>query len=111
MTKQQKAERDEAIATLKKQYRMRKGDTVYTILKHVSRSGMRRVLDLYIIRKGEPLRITWSAALALRQPYDRKHEGLVTDACGMDAGFHEVYNLGCVLFGIDGNKPLNQRWL
>ena len=43
MTKAQMAERDEAIANLREI--LKPGDTVYTILRHVSKSGMSRVID------------------------------------------------------------------
>ena len=76
---------------------LKPGDTVYTILKHVSRSGMYRVIDLYVIEDNGPRRITGLAA-DLLGGYDKRHEGARAGGCGMDMGFHLVYNLGRVLF-------------
>jgi len=105
---------------------LKPGDTVYTTLLHCSRSGMMRVIDLRVIRDNEPLRITWSVAQALGYPYNEKHEGLRVDGCGMDMGFHAVYNLGLTLWphgtdkphgtrngepDTDGGYALNHRWL
>ncbi len=89
------------------------GDTVFTVLKHVSRSGMYRVIDLYVIKDNEPLRITHSAGM-LCEGYDRKHEGAKASGCGMDMGFELVYNLGYRLFpdgfGCTGEKcPSNDH--
>jgi len=73
------------------------GDTIYTILKHVSKSGMSRVIDLYVMRDNEPVRISWSASKLL-EGYDERHEGCKAGGCGMDMGFHLVYNLSHALF-------------
>lgn len=73
------------------------GDTVYTVLKHTSRSGMYRVIDLFIMQNNQPFRITgWAAALL--EGYDNRHEGAKAHGCGMDMGFHLVYNLSYTLF-------------
>lgn len=77
---------------------LRPGDTVYTKLVHVSRSGMYRVIDLYIIRDNQPINISWQASLLL-EGYDRRHEGCRASGCGMDMGFALVYNLSRALFG------------
>jgi len=73
------------------------GDTVYTNLKHVSRSGMYRVIDLYVIRNDTPLRLSWSVG-AVCEGYDDRHEGAKASGCGMDMGFHLVYNTSTRLF-------------
>jgi hypothetical protein len=89
--------RQEAINTLKNDFHLVPGDTIYTRLVHVSRSGMYRVIDLYVIRDNVPLRLSWSAAVLL-EGYDRRHEGAKASGCGMDMGFHLVHNLGYALF-------------
>lgn len=73
------------------------GDMIYTKLVHVSRSGMYRVIDCYVIRSNEPRRISWSVA-QLTEGYDRRHEGVKASGCGMDMGFHVVYSLSRTLF-------------
>lgn len=67
--------------------------TVYTKLCHVSKSGMMRVIDTYIVRNNVILRLSWSAAIATGHKYNIKHEGVQADGCGMDMGFHIVYGL------------------
>lgn len=76
---------------------MKPGDTVYTSLLHRSRSGMYRVIDLFVIRDNQPLRISGLAA-DLLEGYDQRHEGCKASGCGMDMGFHLVYNLSRNLF-------------
>jgi hypothetical protein len=73
------------------------GDTVYTKLIHVSRSGMYRVIDLYVIKDNQPIRISGYAS-DLLGGYDSKWEGCKASGCGMDMGFHLVYGLGYHLF-------------
>lgn len=96
MTKAQKAERDEAVRELREM--LKPGDTVYTILRHTSASGMYRALDVHVMRDNEPRRITWKVGKALEVKYDLRREALGVSGCGMDMGFHVVYNLGYVLY-------------
>lgn len=75
------------------------GDTVYTILRHVSRSGMQRVISLVVMVDGQPMDVSWMAARAIGCRFtNEKHYGIVTGGCGMDMGFHLVYSLGSVLW-------------
>lgn len=82
------------------------GATVYTLIRHVSSSGMTRVIDVFVIQTdkhtGEPYlrRFSWSAALALGWTYNRKHEGVKVSGCGMDMAFHLVSSL-CYAVGVD----------
>jgi hypothetical protein len=96
MTKKQLAERDEYRAKLLEM--LKPGDTVYTVLRSVSRSGMYRTLDVYAIQNNEPMRLTWWVATAVEMRYDQKREALGVGGCGMDVGFEVVYNLGAVLW-------------
>lgn len=88
-------EKQEAIEELKKF--IKPGDTVFTVLRHVSRSGMSRAIDLYVMQDNEPWRISWTAAKLL-EGYDKTHEARKAGGCGMDMGFHLVYTLSRILF-------------
>lgn len=117
-------QRDEAREQLRAM--LKPGTTIHTKLNHVSRSGMMRVIDLYVIEDNELRRITWLACKATATTYNEKHEGMRMDGCGMDMGFAAVYNLGRALWpdgtpephstrnGIpdrDGGYALKHRWL
>jgi hypothetical protein len=130
MSKKTYNEREQAIIDLRRY--LRPGTTVYTVLRHVSASGMSRTLDLYVIKKNKPLRLTYSAAKALGYSTD-KNGDLKVSGCGMDMGWNTVYNLSRTMFpkgyvpakagqggrnGEDANKidtdggyALVQRWL
>lgn len=111
MTKAQQSERAESIAQLRKW--LQPGDTLYTILRHVSRSGMQREIGLVIMghRHGESgcsdIHPNYHAARATGSRMG-KRDGLIVGGCGMDMGFHIVYNLSYVLFpdgfGIEGER-------
>lgn len=73
------------------------GDTVYTLLRHVSRSGMYRVISLYVMKDNAPVWLDGYAA-PLLEGYDERHEGCKAGGCGMDMGFHLVYNLSYALY-------------
>lgn len=94
---------------------LKPGDTVYTILRHVSNSGMSRRIDLYIFRDNKPYYLTYWAAEALGEKVNKKG-GIVVGGCGMDMGFHLVYNLSMALFcpdkyDHDSAYALKQEWL
>lgn len=95
MTKSERAERDEALAKLREW--IKPGDTVQTILRHVSRSGMQREISVVINRDGEVFNADYFVGAALGMRWG-KHGGLVTQGCGIDMGFHIVHNLGYALF-------------
>lgn len=84
------------------------GSTVYTVLRHTSSSGMTRHIDLFRILDNTPRCITWLASHALN---DRLHNGggIIVNGCGMDMGFHLVYNLGATLWPNGTDKPHGTR--
>lgn len=97
MSKRQSAkeiEKQEAINTLREW--IKPGDTVYTVLDSVSRSGMSRRIRVVLITPEGPLHPNYSVskALGIRQ----KGAALVVTGCGMDMGFSVVYNLSSVLY-------------
>lgn len=94
MARVSKSDRAEAIARLHEV--LKPGDTVHTVLRHVSRSGMQREIDLYKIENNEPRWLTGYACNALG--WRRKGDHMVLRGCGMDMGFHAVYSLSRVLF-------------
>lgn len=96
MSKKNDAERDEAIARLKEF--VVPGDTVNTILKHASRSGMMRVIQVVIAKDNRIIDITWAVCKACGYTFDRNHGGARVGGCGMDMGFAIVYDMGWVLF-------------
>lgn len=103
--------RAQHIADLKK--RIKPGDTVYTVLRHRSASGMRRHISLFIIgkRKGEKphiLDIDYSAAIVMGDKV-AKDGGIIADGCGQDMGFALVYNLGRALWPKGTPKPHGSR--
>ena len=102
---------------------LKPGDTVHTILRHVSRSGMMREISVIGPNNED---ITWDVMHVGGYRRSDKTGGLRVSGCGMDMGFHVVYNLGSVLWpngtpephgtrnGVpdsDGGYALRHRWL
>lgn len=130
LSKSDRLERDEAIARLREW--IKPGDTVYTILDHVSRSGMMRHIRVLVPQTRREAKYSdgWreiadgvvaitdtdhggqleircvadfihpnhavSKALGIPQA---KGDGLKIGGCGMDMGFHLVYELSHALYG------------
>jgi hypothetical protein len=89
------AERNEAIEKLREW--LSPGDTVYTIVRHVARSGMSREIGVVLMKDGVDLHPNYSVAKALGERQG-KNDGVIVGGCGMDMGFHLVYNLGATIF-------------
>lgn len=106
---------------------------VYTVLRHVARSGMMRRIDLYVMeidqRTGEarPRYISGWAAAVLGEKY-WPNDGIRVNGCGMDMGFHLAYQLSRALYNAtmeahkadiaadsagrkDAGYQLEQRWI
>lgn len=105
MTRQTKAEQHAAIERLREW--IRPGDTLYTTVNHVSRSGMYRTVQIRAIlpesSRGERavsvLFLGFNVATALGLRYDRKHEGIGMGGCGYDAAYQVIHDLSMLLFG------------
>lgn len=90
------------------------GTTVYTILRHVSASGMQREISCHVIENGEPRGIThYVAALLGQRMVNNSHVALVVRGCGMDMGFHVVDSLASALYPTvrPTSGALTHRWL
>jgi hypothetical protein len=89
---------------------LKEGDTVYTILRHVSASGMSRRIDLYTFKDNKPVYL--SGYYAMMQGEEPPRDGYKVGGCGMDMGFHLVYTLSSLLYKKDrGGYELRHEWL
>lgn len=99
-------EKAEAIARLREW--LSPGDTVYTILRSHSRSGMSRQVGLVLFEGGRDTHPNHAAATAIGARLNRAGDGLVIGGCGMDMGYHVVHTLSAVLFP-DGFGCIGER--
>jgi len=102
MLKITKAEYNQSMENLKGW--IKDGDTVYTILRRVTKSGENRDIGIVVFVKGQPVHPNFSVAKVLGLPF--KTDGVRVNGGGMDMGFSLVYDLGRAM-GI----KLNQVWL
>jgi hypothetical protein len=79
-------------------------DTIYTNLKHVSKSGLTRDIQLMVMKDNEPLFLNYYVSKYLG--YRIVNGGLRVSGGGMDMGFHLVYNLASKL-----GVKLNHQWI
>jgi len=104
------------------------GDTVYTIIRNVSRSGMSREIGIVIKSGDQFFHPNYHTSVLLDLPLG-KRDGVKISGCGMDMGFEIVYQLGRKLFpkgfkvdgrgrngdtsgwDKDGGYALKQQWL
>ena len=99
--------KEEAIEKLKEA--IKEGDTLYTQVKHVSKSGMTRHIAVRFIKDDYPYDYTYLVAKALDWGYSDKNHGVKVGGCGMDMGFHLINSLSYTLY--DDGYAIKQRWL
>ena len=76
---------------------LKPGDTVFTVLRHVSQSGMSRDISVIAIVDSKPLDISHRVATLLK--YNRAKDGSIKiGGCGMDMGFAIIYALSHRLY-------------
>lgn len=106
--KMNKRERERREAKRSLAAHLKPGTTVYTVLRHVSKSGMLRRLDVYTFEwdaeLGAPrkLYLTYWVARLLGYRHDHRlgaPEGMHVQGCGMDMGYHVVNSLSYAMHG------------
>lgn len=109
-------EKQEQLENLRKWFPI--GSTVYTILRHVSATGMSRDISIVCIHPEEHGTGTrWishpnyavSKVLRLRLVTKNGSDAVRVGGCGMDMGFHLVNSLGYAIYN-DG-YALKHEWL
>jgi len=101
--KYSKEEKQEALERLKEW--IKKGDTLHTTVRHVSRSGMMRHISVKHLKATDnperPVNVSnydYHIARVLDLPEAPNFAGVKVGGCGMDMGFHLVYSLSRALF-------------
>lgn len=85
------------------------GQTVYTILRHCSASGMSRRISLAVVNKDLEVQVIDFWAAHAMDDKIHKDGGIVVNGCGMDMGFALVYNLGRRLWPNGAPEPHGRR--
>ena len=122
----------DAIKTLKTM--LKPGSDVYTIISHVSASGMSRSVRVILpvsekenvyptdnitgrkdynnprVKKvGKVRDVSWLVACALGLKFDQNNGGVKVGGCGMDMAFSVVYDMGMTLWPKGTRKPHSTR--
>jgi hypothetical protein len=84
------------------------GQTVYTNVNHVSRSGMLRNISAYIVTDGRIACIDWYVSIVTGRS-KAKDGSIKCHGCGMDMGFDLVYSLGHALWPNGTETPHGTR--
>lgn len=89
--------------------------TIYTTLKHVSKSGMFRAISVWIIKDNQPLYLNYIVSEVNGLKQNLKHGGVSVRGAGMDMGFDVVYTFSRRIYKDtiqerDTGYNLTQRW-
>jgi len=82
-------------------------DTIYTVIRHVSSSGMQREISVKMIDAGRIIGLDYLVSTATGCKIG-KHGGLVVKGCGMDMGFHLVDQINHLF---SPSKKFRQEWI
>jgi hypothetical protein len=123
MIKEKDLERERALKQLRTIAR-RTGYKFYCVLRHVSRSGMFRAISIYA--KGKEGLIWCDGYIAragiFKMTKNRSYQdGLAVSGCGMDMGFHVVYEVSRTMYpkgfkdgdndNRDGGYRIKHEWI
>lgn len=106
-----KADQDDAREYISRVIGDNPAPKVYTILRHVSQSGMSRDISVKAIdhETGDLVDISYSVSKLIGWSLRQKgHNAIRVTGCGMDMGFHLVSVLSWSLYGAEGT--LKQEW-
>jgi hypothetical protein len=93
-----------AITELSAILKATKEDTLFTVIRHVSASGMSREISVKLIDAGRLAHLDWLVSEATG--YKLGKRGIVVKGCGMDMGFHLVDSINRVC-----GTNLRQEWI
>lgn len=95
-----------------------KDTRIYTILRHVSSSGMSRIIDMFYVSKdGHPIRIHFGTGKIFTKRENKTDDkaGFKVSGCGMDMGFHLVNSLSYLVSkygtGESDGYYFKQEWI
>jgi len=72
---------------------LKKNETIYCIIKHVSQSGMTRHISFFCIVDNQPKFLDGSISKYLDYRMNKYYNALVVGGCGMDMAFSVVNHL------------------
>ena len=82
-------------------------DTIYTVIRHVSASGMQREISVKMIDAGRIIHLDYLVSTATGKKLG-KHGGIVMKGCGMDMGFALVDGINHLF---SPSKKFRQEWI
>lgn len=111
---QAQQEKEEARAYLLSILDKQEKPTLYTSLKHVSASGMSRDMKVLAVVDGQIVDVTWYVSKIIGTLKERNGQRVIrVGGCGMDMGFHVVYEVSAVLYGYKerGAYTIRHEWI
>jgi len=99
-TRKQQEAAAKAADTLRETYGLQPGSMVWTLVRHVSRSGMSRDISVYLASPWDEgvENVSRLVAEATGYRYNRDNEAVRVGGVGMDMGFAIVYDLSRAIF-------------
>jgi hypothetical protein len=116
ITKKAQAQADKELARMKlrEMFAEQEKPKVYTVLRHVSSSGLSKDISLKTVQDGQIIDITYYVAKAIGDTLKERNgqRAIRVTGGGMDLGYHLVHSLSTVLyFGQDrAGYALSHEW-
>ena len=92
-------------------HELRADQTIYSIIRHVSKSGMSRHISFFYIDNQRPYWITHDIHQLLGYKMNKYHDAIIVGGCGMDMAWSVVNNLEAELnFTYKETRPTNSTY-
>ena len=82
---------------------------IYVVVRYVSSNGMRRHMSFFAIQHNVPMCLDRLIVDAGLFPWNKARTALLVSGCGMDMGFHVVYELAYLIY--KNGYALYHSWL
>jgi len=107
-------DKEEARTKLRAIFAEQEKPKVYTVLRHISSSGLSKDISLKTVQNGQIIDITYYTAKALGDTLKERNgqRAIRVNGGGMDLGYHLVHSLATVLYiGQDrAGYKLSHEW-
>ena len=82
---------------------------IYTLINHVSQSGMLRIIDVFALRNNNKIWLSPLIEKMTSYNRDNTRDGLRVGGCGMDMGFAVVYAFSKACFPTGFKYRINEH--
>lgn len=82
---------------------------IYAVIRHKSKSFLKKVISFYVIHNGRLINLDWWIAEALDYPYCEKHHGIIVKGGNTCLAWEVIYGISRLLY--DEGYAYSREWI